>query len=962
MGKKRNRQPDANEESSGESTESYEEITGEGMSCPHVTKAINIARVRKILRKTGINTECSACKRIDGNSVKQEEEWFAPLSGPLWICIRCGNQACGRNQRQHAQEHYETPHSDSHCLVVDTHEWSVWCYQCETRINSGYRKQLLEIVEFLKKLAATTYASQQPKMPAIPCQMTEPEINKEKQQIPSDLPKVGGLLNLGNTCFFNAVLQCLAQTPFLIKVLNDLRPEGESFVLPGGKHKGAGDSEKVDMPPMEGSLEGWGNFTSILCKTLTEMQTSNGHQPYRPSELLSSFRRKTLQCTDGGQHDSHELLRYLLELVRNEDLKRYQRQVLKQVGLCGKIDLQRVDVSLKSRVKYYGNQASARLLGPEPVFRGVLVSTLECLECHHSSQRTEPFLDLSLPVMADKPQPPILKRKNSGLEDAFDMMDNITSNAPSKHQLKKEKKNARKYRKNRREHGNANHESCLANNIVIFSQNSIIEEKQGNNPVTEESDADVEDNIETEGMPRPEIGESGYSSEKVSAVASPVSPADHKRLNQSNESVNLNCLSVDNTVLLSPTDNSVSIELKKELNTNTLNTPSPTDVSMMELTQVKLTSESFSPGKLSIAVTESPASPNNENGLLPVLSLSNSLAVNSDLTSPEGLTISPLSSPITSKDSPISPVSSAIDGDYAEKLDRPISRLELIEPELKCDKEESSRKSVPDLDTDEFQSAQSREDDTLTNSITNYQSQNGISDITTGLSKIGLGSGIYQSPTRYHTKEGECSIQSCLNQFTALELMSGSNKVSCEACTARENKGKEDATKIVCTPSTKQYLILRAPAVLILHLKRFQAQRVGFRKVTKTVSFPTVLDLSPVCKDHKKPRLYSLYGIVEHSGTLHGGHYVAYVKARQPLSPDDPRWSFLPSKDAKECEGSSSSASSDSEGEEASARAQPTAEPPPGRWYYVSDSRVMEVDESTVLQSQAYLLFYERIL
>jgi len=68
-----------------------------------------------------------------------------------------------------------------------------------------------------------------------------------------------------------------------------------------------------------------------------------------------------------------------------------------------------VEKSLKSRVKFYGNQASTRLLGPEAVFRGVLVSTLQCLDCHHSSQRTEPFLDLSLPVTADKPQPPLLK-------------------------------------------------------------------------------------------------------------------------------------------------------------------------------------------------------------------------------------------------------------------------------------------------------------------------------------------------------------------------------------------------------------------------------------------------------------------------------------------------------------------------------------------------------------------------
>ena len=35
--------------------------------------------------------------------------------------------------------------------------------------------------------------------------------------------------------------------------------------------------------------------------------------------------------------------------------------------------------------------------------------------------------------------------------------------------------------------------------------------------------------------------------------------------------------------------------------------------------------------------------------------------------------------------------------------------------------------------------------------------------------------------------------------------------------------------------------------------------------------------------------------------------------------------------------------------------------PPPGKWYYVSDSRVQEVSEEAVLKAQAYLLFYERI-
>ena len=64
---------------------------------------------------------------------------------------------------------------------------------------------------------------------------------------------------------------------------------------------------------------------------------------------------------------------------------------------------------------------------------------------------------------------------------------------------------------------------------------------------------------------------------------------------------------------------------------------------------------------------------------------------------------------------------------------------------------------------------------------------NGIGDITSNLTKLELSSPT-DSPTRYQTKEGECSIQLCLNQFTALELMTGNNKVRCPACTERENK------------------------------------------------------------------------------------------------------------------------------------------------------------------------------
>uniref|UniRef100_A0A8C7WYV5 Ubiquitin specific peptidase 45 n=1 Tax=Oryzias sinensis TaxID=183150 RepID=A0A8C7WYV5_9TELE len=152
--------------------------------------------------------------------------------------------------------------------------------------------------------------------------------------------------------------------------------------------------------------------------------------------------------------------------------------------------------------------------------------------------------------------------------------------------------------------------------------------------------------------------------------------------------------------------------------------------------------------------------------------------------------------------------------------------------------------------------------------------------------------GAFQALSHSYTPSSkECSIQSCLHQFTSVELLMGNNKLLCESCTERRQKQlwrSEKKVEKIYTSARKQMLISLLPPVIMLHLKRFHQAGMNLRKVNRHVDFPLILDLAPFCSASCKNLaagehvLYSLYGIVEHSGSMRGGHYAAYVKVRPP--------------------------------------------------------------------------------
>jgi ubiquitin carboxyl-terminal hydrolase 16/45 len=309
----------------------------------------------------------------------------------------------------------------------------------------------------------------------------------------SNSPRPRGLMNLGNTCFFNSVVQCLAQTPYLLNLLNETSEPGQFFQLPGGKLNPQ-DNDSPVVEPLTGQLEKWRPLTSTLAETITELQNGR-NEAYVPRMLLSKLTNRMPQFGGGDQHDSHELLRHLLEAVREEDLRRYQSVILEWLGLNTKTDPSTVEGE-KKIIKFYEQQASELLLPTEQVFRGVLVSTLQCQECQHTSHRDEFFLDLSLPI-TEKQLPPILRRKAEEIDD----------NKPSKHQIKKEKRAERKKNKKQKSYKNMN----VAIGPVNQPPGGVDVDMDKSDS---ESDADVEDNVEvseevTKGM------ESGYNSDKV---------------------------------------------------------------------------------------------------------------------------------------------------------------------------------------------------------------------------------------------------------------------------------------------------------------------------------------------------------------------------------------------------------------------------------------------------------------
>ncbi|XP_042520355.1 ubiquitin carboxyl-terminal hydrolase 9-like [Macadamia integrifolia] len=180
---------------------------------------------------------------------------------------------------------------------------------------------------------------------------------------------LAGLQNLGNTCFMNSAIQCLVHTPPLVEYFLQDYSEEINKQNPLGMH---------------GEL-------AFAFGDLLRRLWSSGRTPLAPRAFKGKLARFAPQFSGYNQHDSQELLAFLLDGL-HEDLNRVKHKPYVETKDANG----RPDEEVATECWEYHKARNDSII--VDICQGQYKSTLVCPVCSKVSVTFDPFMYLSLPL------------------------------------------------------------------------------------------------------------------------------------------------------------------------------------------------------------------------------------------------------------------------------------------------------------------------------------------------------------------------------------------------------------------------------------------------------------------------------------------------------------------------------------------------------------------------------------